>query len=366
MIKVTCDACGKSFTAKDELAHRKTRCPGCQAPLVIGAAPSPAGPRAAPAPAASRAAAQAPRADEDVAQPPVVAPGAGRRRRASSSSRLQRGRSGGGRNYTGITAGALVVAVAFAVGAYFVSQKSETNPFALAVEAQSKGRVDEAVTWFEQVEPTHPAYSQAQDHLRDLRAQQQAIASHTDSRAANALYDLIQRIESDYVFRGGEGPSVPTYAPNARYMLKRSREFLDTYPDDPRRKEIEQLMWRYSEVASLDVPPTEEDVLAEIRFRSPPSRQWNLAAMEAVIDEFARAHPTQGQVIQSLYEHLAEKNEEFWTKTRLALDKGLQTANWRMVGDDVATYLKCYEGTRIVKPHPEALELAEQAAREGS
>lgn len=34
-IKVTCDACGQTLTAKDEFAGRRTKCPGCGEPISI-------------------------------------------------------------------------------------------------------------------------------------------------------------------------------------------------------------------------------------------------------------------------------------------------------------------------------------------
>jgi ssDNA-binding Zn-finger/Zn-ribbon topoisomerase 1 len=56
-IKVTCQ-CGKSFTAKDELAGKAVKCPNCQQPLRIPATSSGAPAAAKPAPAARPAAPQ--------------------------------------------------------------------------------------------------------------------------------------------------------------------------------------------------------------------------------------------------------------------------------------------------------------------
>src|SRR5436305_2156786 len=50
-IKVKC-ACGKAFAAKDELAGKTVKCPGCQKPLKIPGG-APAGAKAAPATAAA-------------------------------------------------------------------------------------------------------------------------------------------------------------------------------------------------------------------------------------------------------------------------------------------------------------------------
>jgi hypothetical protein len=58
-IKVTCQ-CGKSFSAKDELAGKAVKCPNCQKPLRIPAANQPAAPAAAPKKQAPKAAAPKP------------------------------------------------------------------------------------------------------------------------------------------------------------------------------------------------------------------------------------------------------------------------------------------------------------------
>ena len=46
-IKVKCDGCGAKFSAKDELAGRKVKCPKCKKPLKIPSAPKPAPQKAA-------------------------------------------------------------------------------------------------------------------------------------------------------------------------------------------------------------------------------------------------------------------------------------------------------------------------------
>ena len=48
-IKVKCGSCSAGFKAKDELAGRRVKCPKCQSPVVIKAAPTTAKPAAKPA-----------------------------------------------------------------------------------------------------------------------------------------------------------------------------------------------------------------------------------------------------------------------------------------------------------------------------
>src|SRR6185295_17393970 len=61
-IKVQC-SCGKAFAAKDELAGKTVKCPGCQKPLKIPGGPAPA--KAAAKPDAAKAAAKKSSADDD-------------------------------------------------------------------------------------------------------------------------------------------------------------------------------------------------------------------------------------------------------------------------------------------------------------
>jgi hypothetical protein len=58
-IKVQC-ACGKAFAAKDELAGKTVKCPGCQKPLKIPGGEPAAGKAAAPAKAPARSAPASP------------------------------------------------------------------------------------------------------------------------------------------------------------------------------------------------------------------------------------------------------------------------------------------------------------------
>lgn len=77
-IAVKCGACGKELKAKDELAGKTVRCPGCQAPMRIGAAsaaPSaPAAVKSAPAGAKSAPAKSAAPAAKNAAAPAKTGP----------------------------------------------------------------------------------------------------------------------------------------------------------------------------------------------------------------------------------------------------------------------------------------------------
>ncbi len=65
-VSVTCKHCGKSFRAKDELAGRAVRCPGCRHPLQIPASGSAGGTRTATASKPASAGPKAPAAPGDV------------------------------------------------------------------------------------------------------------------------------------------------------------------------------------------------------------------------------------------------------------------------------------------------------------
>ncbi|MCB9896522.1 MAG: hypothetical protein H6825_00835 [Planctomycetes bacterium] len=360
MIKVTCEACGKSFGAKDELAGRKGKCPSCGAPIVVGsAAPAAATPAARPAAAAGQGAAPV-----RAAPAPSVTPSSGGSRGWSSrggGSRRGGGSSKGGKDYTSITALALVVAIGVAVAGWFLSQDEGPNPYFLGTEAKEKGHLEEALAWFEKVPADDPSYERAKGDIvavRDMIAAQAA----NDARAhGDAAYQYVIDLEERFVDRNGQGYLMPTYVPNARYMLKRAKEFLDSYPNDPRRGEIEKLMWKYSEVASLDKPPTVADVRAELGFRGGATRSWDLRAMEQAVEEFVSRNPGDEAGARELWAYLDERNHEFWTRTYDRSSKWIEQGNWKALLDDIATYKLCYEGTQRLKPDPEALKLEAEA-----
>jgi hypothetical protein len=80
-IKVQC-ACGKAFAAKDELAGKTVKCPGCQKPLKIpGGTAAPTA--AAPKPAAKPAAAKPAPAKSAVAKPSTAKPSTAKQQAAA-------------------------------------------------------------------------------------------------------------------------------------------------------------------------------------------------------------------------------------------------------------------------------------------
>ena len=351
MIHVTCSACAASFQARDELAGRRGKCPSCGAPIevpTVDAAP-------APAPEAS-----GPRVGGS--SPPV-----------RSGSRSGSRRAGGSRRSKGGMGGAVAVigiALAIAAGAWYLrgDEPGGKDAFSLGQTAATGAHWDEAIAWFEQVPVESTLYSLAQEHMQAAKEQRDASAAAASSKGANALYDAIKSIEKNYVLP--EAPSGVKYKPYARYLLKRCRDFLERFPDDPRASELKQYDFKYAKVASLDTPASEVDLEAEITFRClVPPATGAYAVCAAAIDEFAGRNADNADAVRRLRDKLQARTFDYWQniharmKRQGDLDPGKQ--NWQRVANETSKYLKAIEGLPGITPAVEATELYNRALAGG-
>ena len=360
MIRVTCAACGSSFNAMAELAGRKGKCPSCKAPLVVpdaGAAPS------APA-AAQRAPAAAPAPTPAVAAP---TPGGSSRRRSSGGSR-GKGRRGGGKDYTVLTALSLVVVVGLGAAAFFMNQDADVDYYALGVDAKIAGNYQQAIDYLTQVPADSRQYTVAQEELAVALERLATENAAGDEKAQRDLHKLVMSLHDKHVYREGEGYKHPNYVPNTRYMLKRAQEFLDRFPDAAQASELRQLMLSYREVASLDKAPTEADVLVELDLRG-FGRTPDFAAMVAAVDEYAAASPDKADTIGSLRADLQRRATEYWVATReyLVDQYSLESDDppWQKIANKIATYMACLEAAPGLTPTAEAVELLRRAEAGG-
>lgn len=361
MIRVTCAACDQSFSAKDELAGRKGKCPGCGAPIVVG--PAPANAPAAPSAAASK------RPSAAFAAPvsaPVVAPsgaprGGGRRSSAGSRGRSSRSRSKGG-------LGGVIVVVALAAGvagaAWFLRGGGEIgkDAFGQGQEALLDGRFDDAIALLAQVAPESPLYKTAQEKLTEARDQKQAITAMETSKSSNALYEAIKATEKHYVM--AEAPSGANYSPYARYLLKRCLEFCQRFPTDSRSAELAQYDFKYAQVASLDKPPTEADVDGELTFRCLlPSPDYRAAYL--AIDEFSKQSADNADAVRRLRDRVQSSSLEYWKQihSKLQREGDLKPGaeNWQRVANQCLRYLSSIEGLPGLVPAMDAQALYARA-----
>lgn len=358
MIHVTCAACGKAFSARDGLAGQRGKCPGCGAVLVVPGSPAPAagGSAAANAPAATP--------DSPPAAPRLAARGgsAAARRHAGTQRKT---RSAGAR--AGIAAGALAVVAGLA---FAVVQMAERDPgaefFSRADTAFSAGRLDEARALFSQVPATSGLYAQAQERLADVAAQA-AVRSDLDTRqAADSLFRLIEALEQGTIER--EGPTGKRYRPAARYLLKRCREFVQRFPDDPRSATLKQYDWKYAQVASLSTPPTEQDVEVEIDFRASTTAA-RFAEAVAAIDEFAALPGSDADAVRRLRDRVQKHSLAYWATVLDRLQRGGDlepgSENWQRVANQVQGYVDAVQGVPGIQPAAEAQALLARALRGG-
>jgi hypothetical protein len=352
MIRVVCDACGAGFTAKDELAGRRGKCPSCGEGIVVPELEEEV---------------EEDEDDEPVAAPVVSSRSGGRRRSSGGRRSSGAGRSARKKDYR--TLGALlgVLTIALGIAGYFAMQEGEgPNPYSIGLDHMSNGRFELAIAQFELVPAGNKLYSQAQEKLASAREQLVAQKKMVDTKAANLLYQYVLSMEKNYVDRGGKGHFDADYVPNTRYMLKRAQEFMDRFPDDEHAAEIKNLMWRYEDVASLDTPPTEADVRAELRQRL-ISTNPNLIASVKVIDEFAAANPDKAETVRELRDEVQAANLRFWEGQRAKIEKHLTPGeeNWQSIANLTGTYLKKVEGVPGVTEVAEARQLYERAIRGG-
>ncbi|MHC5209831.1 MAG: hypothetical protein ACYTG2_03840 [Planctomycetota bacterium] len=249
--------------------------------------------------------------------------------------------------------GAVLVLVAIGVGIWFATRGPDTVAYVQAGrEAMDRGDFTGAIAEFEKVPADDVLYGQAQEKLVEARELMVADEAREGARMADNLHGVLERLRKDYV--DGPGNAVPEYAPNCRYLLKRAREFLERYPDDPRAPDVKALFPYYAKVASLDKPPTEADVRAEMGFRF-QSGQF-LLAMQAV-DEAAAESEEVAAVADTLRGKVLEQAEHGWKQTLSIIEDALVPGeeNWNRVQGRVRRYLDNIEGLEGVGDEARAL-----------
>lgn len=349
MIKVSCDACGAGFNAKDELAGRRGKCPSCKAPIVVP----------------ELDADEDEQEDEDPA-PAVASSSRSRRksagRRTTSTVRKIHGRKGNkkdARRLVLIIAGVVVVA---AVGAWYGMQGgSGASPYSFGIDLMAAARFDEAIAEFDKVEPGNRLYAQAQEQRAAAILQRDSFAAKQATEKSENTYQVILALEKR-VTRGGKGHLEPDYVPKTRYLLKRCAQFKRDFPESGHMDEVDAIAWRFSEVASLDDPPTEADVRAELAVRlimQNPNYKDSLLA----VDEFANAWPDQVEAAREMRNEIEAHSREYWVGLRGELQKYLEPGqeNWQHVANKCATYIKKIEEAPPLVPAAEARELQQRA-----
>jgi hypothetical protein len=299
---------------------------------------------------------------------------AGRRRGASATSKaastkVRRAAREGRKDYMGpVFIGIIVVALA-GTGGYFAFYDSGDihGPYGVGLGLVSEGKDEEAIAQFDLVAPGDALYEKAQAAKVEAQGRLGANQARRDARRADALYSIITFTEEKWVDRGGQGARDPAYASHTRYMLKRAAEFLEQFPDDPRRKEIEILVYRYEDVADPKAPPSSQDVDVELMYRLIPGNP-NYADALAIVDEFARAWPDRSEEAAAFRARIQAHSEEYWAETLKgiqedgSLDPGAE--NWRRVAQQTLRYLNSIEGLPL-QPVMEARRLHDKALSGG-
>jgi hypothetical protein len=426
MIRVTC-ACGAAFAVKPEFAGRKGKCPRCGQPVQVpgdgpaaatagsappaatsaSSVPATARPAASAAPAASHAAPAAqhaapaaqhaaPAAQHAVAAarpaaPATHAPAAAAPARGAVVSGARRERAAGGarakhgsRSVAQVHGGEggerrsahphrkdqpkwlIPVAVLVVVGGGLVifamtSSTPSTTTFKRALEQTNAGHLDAAAALLKSIPAGDPMHDEAVAELARVSGLKAAGEAQLDARDADAIYAGLQSLRKDYVERAG--PESKDYTPYCRYMLKRAREFLERFPDDPRATEVKGLFPYYAKVATLDTPPTPADVKAEIFLRS-ISRQFKDA--KKAVDEYAQLPGADPAEVAALQEDLKSRALAAWRidfVEPLRSDGDLEPGheNWRRIAARAQKYLASVEGLDGVSG--EALEWQAKASK---
>jgi len=340
MIKVTCGACGAAFTAKPELAGRHGKCPSCKAPIVVP--------------------------DLEVGNdstPAVSVRKTSTKRRSTSSTRRPHGRKSTKSSPFNLAIIIGFVSAVGAVGAWFAMQEgSGPGPYTAGLDFLAQGQYEEAIAEFDKVGPEDRLYAQAMEQRASAEERRAAGLAVVATQKSENTYQIIIAIEKHQVDRDGQGHFDPNYAPHTRYMLKRCAQFKKEFPNSSHIEEIDAIMWRYEDVASLDTPPTEADTRAEINLRLIMQNPNYKDSMLAV-DEFATAWPDQVVVAKELRNEIEAHSREYWRLMRADLQQYLQPGqeNWRQVANDLATYLKKIEEADGLVASIEARELYKKA-----
>ncbi len=345
MIRVTCDACGASFTAKDELAGRKGKCPSCKAPIEV---PQP----------------EADDEPEEHEEAPVVVAHGGRRhgsgRRASGSSR-RRHNVPHKKSNSQLVVILVAVVVLGGAGAWWGSQAGDgPSGYSIGLDLMQQSRWEEAIASFDSVPPDSRLYADAQAMRKQAQDEMAAGDRRASMARANNLYEIIKRVQKSFVDRDGQGHFDPNYVPNTRYLLKRCKEFREDFPDDKHVSEIRQIEQRYKNIASLSEPPTEADVRAELNFRMILANPNYIDSMKA-IDEFALAWPDKVEAAQELRNEVRSHSLEYWKAVKGEVAPMLEGGRLEAAANKLATYLEKMDETPGLDPVAEAREMYAKA-----
>lgn len=360
MIRVTCESCGKVVRAKDEHAGRRARCPGCGEALVI---PDAGGEVEAPA--------AAPRAPEPGARRGA---GGGRRPRvrrgARGTSRGARARRGGRASGTGVPSwitpvaiGVVLLAAAVLVMQAFAERPAYETALERGTDLLNEARYVEARDAFAEIPEGHQHHEIAQQKIAELEGLIAADRARTSRRDADRLYHLVMALRDNHV--ESVGTNHPCYAGNARYMLKRAREFIDRFGDDVRATELKGLFSMYRNVASLDEPMTGQDMRCEVALRM-SVRDFS-AALD-VLEEYAALPGADAEVVPDVRAEIERNAKIFWNEFRSDMEEEVLIPgeeNWTAVVNRITNrFLPRVEGlgTDVTA---EAQALLERARRGG-
>lgn len=339
MIRVECSACGAAFQARAEHAGKRGRCPKCQAVVTVPAAAEPVDQAPAP-PATTRA-------------PVVVASRASRKAGGGQRTHAAQGAAHHGAQYrqhgrqqaAGQPAwllpalGAVVVVGAIA---YFATQGSGgPDPVKLihaGGEAVNEGDFEAAIAAFSGVPKDSHLYARAQEGLKDALEQRDSVEAMDRRRESDALAAVVTSIRRDWIEKFGN--TNPRYAAHTRYLLKRSAEFIERFPDDPRAEEMRGYPQYYRNVASLERPPTSMDISVEVEWRT-QADEFNEA--QAAIEAYAALPGVPPEEAERQRAELKVYADAAWkvVKARMERMGSLQAGNenWKHVRSQTATYL---------------------------
>ncbi|GJM21697.1 MAG: hypothetical protein DHS20C15_16120 [Planctomycetota bacterium] len=241
--------------------------------------------------------------------------------------------------------GLLLVVVV--LGAWYVSQSSgqlSSDGLSRGDDLMAAGQFDEAIAAFASVPADAPTYAQAQTRKQEAEQRKSASAAIELNNEVSAAYQFLVGIRKSWVDRGGKGFLEKDYVPNARYLLKRAQEFLQRFPEGERSDEVRGWTYYYAEVTSLDTPPTEDDVIAEIKFRTTrvSGTHRDYAACMRAISEFASQNSGVDAEVLGLRGLVQADVDKTWKQieaSRIAELLGASPPNWQKVANATKTFL---------------------------
>ncbi len=263
------------------------------------------------------------------------------RRKKTSEPRRKRGSS-----IPPWVAPLVIVPVVLLVG-YFAYQAMKPNPIVAmmqdAIELRSRAMYDEAIAILEQI-PNEKRTGKVQELLDETIALKEGGERRVTERFAENLYQRLVVLKATYVDRNGQGHLHPDYVSSCRYLLLNAKEYLDTYPDGPHVEQVRGYFSYYRNVASLETPPTFNDVRVEIEHRH-GTREWSQAL--TTLNAFAVSSQSGQNQVEELRDLIRERALDHWNGLEEHLkSKYMQPGkeNWRMILKDVRQYLEGVEG----------------------